>query len=43
LLAIFNDKELFDKTLAKIKDVMTPTNIGCSLGSMFDFSAFLTA
>lgn len=43
LLQVFNDEALFEKTLAKIKDLMTPTNIGTSLGSVFDFSAFLTA
>lgn len=43
LLKVFSDKELFDSTLKKIEEVMTPTNIGCSLGSMFDFSAFLSA
>lgn len=43
LLQVFSDTELFEKTLAKIKEVMTPTDIGCSLGSMFDFSAFLSA
>lgn len=43
LLKVFSDSELFDLTLQKIEEVMTPTSIACSLGSMFDFSAFLSA
>lgn len=43
LLKVFSDEELFNTTLKKIEELMTPTNIGCSLGSMFDFSAFLSA
>ena len=40
LFKIFNDKELFNKTLSKIKEVMQPTNISNTLGDLFDFSAF---
>lgn len=43
LLQVFSDTELFEKTLAKIKDVMTPTKIDCALGSLFDFTALLGA
>lgn len=43
LLKLFSDEALFDKTLRKIKECMTPTSIDCSLGSLFDFSIFLDA
>lgn len=40
LLQIFRNPALFDLTLAKIKEAMEPTDIGISLGELFDFSAF---
>lgn len=40
LLQIFKDESLFDKTLRKIKEVMKPTSLGNTLGSMVDFSMF---
>lgn len=43
LFHVFRDEELFDATLRKIKEAMEPTPIGCSLGDMFDFSAFVCA
>ena len=43
LLHIFMDSDLFEKTLRKIKDVMQPKELGCSLGDLFDFSAFAVA
>lgn len=43
LLKLFSDKELFNLTLKKIEEIMTPTNINTSLGSMFDFAALLGA
>ena len=39
LLQIFNDEALFDKTLKKIEDLMKPSSLENTLGSMFDFSA----
>lgn len=43
LLQIFRDEELFDKTLRKIQEAMQPTEIGTSIGDLFDFSAFACA
>ena len=43
LLQIFRDEELFDKTLRKIKEYMEPTEIGNTIGSLIDFSAFACA
>ncbi len=43
LLQIFRDRDLFDCTLRKIKNIMHPTNIGNTLGSMFDFSKLACA
>lgn len=43
LLHVFSDNELFDATLRKIEELMTPKSIDTALGSMFDFSAFLSA
>ena len=43
LLQIFMDKELFEKTLKKIEEVMTPKTIGNTLGDLFNFSALVTA
>lgn len=36
-------EELFDKTLRKIKEYMEPTEIGNTIGSLIDFSAFACA
>lgn len=38
LFSVFHDPDLFEKTLKKIKDAMTPSPLENSLGSMFDFS-----
>ena len=43
LLKVFSDQALFDKTLKLIEEVMTPSNISCSLGSLFDFSSLMDA
>ena len=43
LLQIFRDEELFNKTLRKIKEYMEPTEIGNTIGSLIDFSAFACA
>lgn len=40
LLRVFRDKELFDKTLRKIKEAMEPKPLENTLGSMIDFSSF---
>ena len=40
---LFTDEELFDKTLRKIKEYMEPTEIGNTIGSLIDFSAFACA
>lgn len=39
LLQIFNDEKLFNKTLKKIEEIMKPSSLENTLGSMFDFSA----
>lgn len=39
LLNVFSDTELFNKTLKKIEEVMKPTSIDYSIGSIFDFSS----
>lgn len=41
LIQIFKDKELFDKTLKRIKDAMTPKSFGISIGDMVDLSKFV--
>ncbi len=43
LLQIFMDEDLFDKTLRKIKEVMEPSSIACSIGELFDLSALMCA
>lgn len=43
LLHLFRDEELFDKTLRKIEEVMKPSSLENTLGSMFDLSAFAFA
>ena len=43
LLQIFRDEERFNKTLRKIKEYMEPTEIGSTIGSLIDFSAFACA
>lgn len=43
LLQIFRDEELFEKTLRKIEEVMKPSSLGNTLGSMIDFSMFSVA
>lgn len=40
MLKAMNDEGKVKETMQKIKDAMTPKNIGVSLGSMFDFSKF---
>ncbi len=39
LLQIFRDEELFNQTLAKIKEALEPKTIGSTLGDLFDFSS----
>ncbi|SDB03115.1 3'-5' exonuclease [Eubacterium oxidoreducens] len=43
LLQIIRDEERFNKTLRKIKEYMEPTEIGTTIGSLIDFSAFVCA
>lgn len=40
LLQAFTDKDKFNKTLSVIEEAMKPSSISCSLGDLFDFSAF---
>ena len=40
LLQVFKNKDLFDRTLRKIKEAMEPKKVSCTLGDLFDFSAF---
>lgn len=40
LLQVFRDEELFNETLCKIKDAMTPKEFGYSIGDLFDLSGF---
>ena len=42
LLQIFRDEELFDKTYGKSR-ILEPTEIGNTIGSLIDFSAFACA
>lgn len=39
LFTIYHNPSLFCATLQKIKEAMTPSNAGASLGNLFDFSA----
>jgi len=39
LLQIFSDEKLFNKTLKKIEEIMKPSSLENTLGSMFDFSS----
>ena len=41
LLHVFRDRDLFEKTLRKVKEAMDPTPLGNTLGSMIDFSGFV--
>lgn len=43
LLQIFKDENLFDITLRKIEEVMRPSSLENTLGSMFDLSGFVFA
>lgn len=43
LLRIFRDEDLFDKTLRKIEELMKPSSLGNTLGSMIDLSMFAIA
>jgi len=43
LLHVFKDEDLFNATLRKIEECMKPTPCSVTLGSLFDFSAFVTA
>ena len=43
LLKIFNDEKRFEKTLKKIEELMKPSSLENTLGSMFDFSACIFA
>lgn len=38
LLQVFEDRDLFNQTLAKVKEAMTPTPFGASMDSLIDFS-----
>ena len=40
LLQIFRDEDLFDRTLRKIEEIMKPSSLGNTLGSMIDLSMF---
>ena len=39
LLQLFSDEKLFNKTLKKIEELMKPSSLENTLGSMFDFSS----
>jgi len=39
LLQIFSDEKLFNQTLKKIEEIMKPSSLENTLGSMFDFSS----
>ena len=43
LLQIFRDEDLFDRTLRKIEEIMKPSSLGNTLGSMIDLSMFAIA
>lgn len=43
LLQIFKNESLFDETLRKVKEAMTPSSLENTLGSLFDLSAFTFA
>ena len=43
VLHIFKNETLYNQTLRKIEEVMTPKNLGNTLGSMVDFSSFVLA
>lgn len=43
LLQVFNDEILFEKTLKKIEELMKPSSLENTLGSMFDFSTCVFA
>lgn len=43
LLQLFQDPELFDQTLRKIEEVMKPSSMENTLGSMIDLSMFTVA
>lgn len=43
LLQIFSDESLFEKTLKKIEELMKPSSLENTLGSMFDFSTCVFA
>ena len=43
LLQIFNDEKRFNKTLKKIEEIMKPSSLENTLGSMFDFSTYVFA
>lgn len=43
LLQMFRDEEKFNLTCRKIEEVMKPSNVGISLGSLIDFSQFALA
>lgn len=38
LLQVFKDKELFELTLRKIKEIMEPKTVSCTLGDLFNFA-----
>ena len=43
VLHIFKNETLYNQTLRKIEEVMTPKNLGNTMGSMVDFSSFVLA
>lgn len=43
LLQIFKNESLFNETLRKVKEAMTPSSLENTLGSLFDLSAFTFA
>ena len=43
LFVIYNNKELFNRTLKRIEEVMKPKPFSTTIGSMFDLSKFAVA
>nr|MCR5798121.1 exonuclease [Eubacterium sp.] len=39
LMRTFRDENLFELTLRKVKEALTPTNNSCTLGDFFNFTA----
>ena len=43
LFQIFNDENLFERTLKKIEEVMKTSSLENTIGSLFDFSSCIFA